>query len=994
MAEPRGWGLVALLLLTLAPAVAAAAPAEWPTPAERSGFEATPDYRETIDFLRRLEARLPAMQLGFYGVSAQGRPLPVVVVSKTRAFTPAAARAAGLPIVLIQNGIHSGEIDGKDACLMILRDLALGRHPEILDAATLVIVPIYNVDGHERISPYNRAHQNGPRAGMGFRTTASGLDLNRDHLKLVSPEARAMIALFNDWRPDLHVDDHVTNGSDHDWVLTYSWAEAPQIDPALDAWLSEHMPRVVRATEAAGHRVGPYVGLLDGRDPAKGFDTNVPEPRYATGYYPLRHRVSVLVENHAYKPYRDRVLANRDFLLALIREVGRGGAGLRAAVAAAERRTVARGGAEAEPSDVVVRWEPADPDRVRWPAYEWYLETSIVTAAPLLRFRRGVLHEVEVPWIHRMRPALSLPRPRGYLVEPGWPVIEQRLRGHGLRVERLTRPAELEVETIRVADPTFARAPYQGLTRVTDVEVSRPTETRSLPAGTLWVPADQPDFEVAVQLLEPEAPDSLLAWGLLSSVFERKEWIGAARLEDLALELLRDPAVKAEWEQALTNETFAADARARWEWWYRRTPFWDDEIGRLPVTRLMRPAALTTARWGAGEAGEPAVGRWRAWLDSPGGELPFGLELSRDADGWRAFLLNGPERIPVPRTVVEPGALTLSIPHYDSRVRARLGPGGRRLDGEWTKTGGGGKPTRLAFHAVHGDAPRFAPLAVAAAGAAPRGIDGRWRVRFESEELPAVGMFERVSESAVVGTFLTATGDYRYLAGSFEHGRLRLSCFDGAHAFLFDARLGEDGTLAGDFWSRDTWHETWTAVRDPEASLVDPFELTRWTGAAELRDLRFPDLDGNPRSLDDPAFAGKARIIEVFGSWCPNCNDAAAYLGELDRRYRDRGLRILGLAFELTGDFERDAAQVRRYMQHHGLEFPVLVAGTSDKGAASEAFPAIDRVRSYPTTIFVDARGRVRAIHTGYSGPATGAAYAELRARFEALIERMLAEAD
>ena len=154
----------------------------------------------------------------------------------------------------------------------------------------------------------------------------------------------------------------------------------------------------------------------------------------------------------------------------------------------------------------------------------------------------------------------------------------------------------------------------------------------------------------------------------------------------------------------------------------------------------------------------------------------------------------------------------------------------------------------------------------------------------------------------------------------------------------------------------------------------------------------YPDLDGRPRSLADPEFAGRARIVEIFGSWCPNCSDATAYLVELDREYRERGLSIVGLAFEMTGDFERDAAQVRVYAEHHRIDFPLLVAGVSDKGKASESFPLLDRIRSYPTTIFMHADGRVRAVHQGYTGPATGEAYAELRERFRELVEELLRE--
>jgi Zinc carboxypeptidase len=593
--------LASVLVSGVLPPAAGAAeptvPAEWLTKAEASAFRATSSYDETLAFLRRLEARLPQMRLSFYGTSAEGRPLPVVVLSREKAFTAAEARRLPRPIILIVNGIHAGEIDGKDSCLMILRDLALGQRQELLDAATVLIVPIYNVDGHERVSRFNRPNQDGPALGMGFRTTASGLDLNRDHMKLATVEARALVGLFNEWRPHLHVDDHVSNGFDHAWVVGYAHAEASQTAAPVHTWLTAHFPAVVAATARAGHGIGPYLGLRNESDLAAGFESPPALPRFSTGYFTLRNRASILVETHSYKPYRDRVLGNRDFLIALIAEVGKDPDSLKTAVEEAEAATVARGREGAPISDVALTFLLDMPDTIHVPLYEWRSEPSVVTGQPFPRQRRGTARPAEFPWLHGPKPARAVPRPRGYLVLPGWPQIEQSLRGHGLRVESVQEPAEIEVETSRLSSPRLAPQTYQGLTQVTSVEVARRLERRRFPAGTLWIPADQPDFEVAAHLLEPEAPDSLLAWGLLSSVFERKEYIDLPVLEDLAVDMLKDPGVAAEWQAALKDEAFAKDAQARQLWWYRRTPYWDETVGLLPAFRVMASPRLVTQPW-------------------------------------------------------------------------------------------------------------------------------------------------------------------------------------------------------------------------------------------------------------------------------------------------------------------------------------------------------------------------------------------------------------
>ncbi len=595
MTTTRHLILIALATLLLTPAAGTAEPVpeEWLTPAEKAEFRATPSYDDTLAFLRRLEAQSPFIHLGAFGTSAQGREMPLVVVSKDGAFTAEAAGALGKPIVMIQNGIHSGEIDGKDACLMLLRDLALGRRDALVDGVTLLILPIYNVDGHERVSLYNRPNQDGPVEGMGFRTTAAGYDLNRDHLKLETEEARALVRLVDAWHPHIHVDNHVTDGSDHDWVFTWSRAEAPQLAEPVSAWLDEHFPKMLAATAAAGHRNGPYVGLNARSDPSQGFSSWAGEPRYSGGYFPLRHTPSILVEMHSYKPYRQRVLAVLDFVAALIEETGRAGKALTEAIAAAEAATVALGRPGAEPSEVVTAWGAHDTgDTIRWPVYEWEAVDSQVFGAPLLDYRRGEIKGddpagIEVPWTHTGQAEHKASRPRGYLVLPGWPQIEDRLRWHGLETVRLEQPLELEVQSIRLSGAQFSPQPYQGRHRIDRVAGERLRHRYEAPQGALWVPADQPLFEIAVQLIEPEGPDSLLSWGMLSTIFERKEYIEPRTLEKYVSELPKDDPLWAEWESELKDKAFADAPRARLGWWHRNTPYWDASINLMPVLRVV-----------------------------------------------------------------------------------------------------------------------------------------------------------------------------------------------------------------------------------------------------------------------------------------------------------------------------------------------------------------------------------------------------------------------
>jgi len=383
---------------------------------------------------------------------------------------------------------------------------------------------------------------------------------------------------------------------------------------------------------------------------------------------------------------------------------------------------------------------------------------------------------------------------------------------------------------------------------------------------------------------------------------------------------------------------------------------------------------------------------WRVVLESPGGELPFCLDLFSRDDGLHGLIHNGEERVRVGEVRRDGRDLVLRLDPYDSFLHLRLGEDGRSMNGRWQKSLGGNRHAELPAFATATKDPRF-PLTPLDAEQRAR-LDGRWAVRFSTEEAGAVGHFRSFEDGRAEGTFETTLGDYRFLAGAFDGERLRLSCFDGGHAFLFDARLDADGRLEGGFWSRDSWYETWSATKDPEASLPDSFELTRWTGEVGLGELAFPDTSGELRRLDEAAFAGEARIITLFGTWCPNCNDEARFLVDLERRYKRRGLRVQGLAFELDEDADRSRAQVERFRERHGVHYPILLAGTANKEAASRAFPALDRVRAFPTTLVLDREGQVRAVHTGFSGPATGAAHEHLRERYELLIEELMREGE
>lgn len=397
---------------------------------------------------------------------------------------------------------------------------------------------------------------------------------------------------------------------------------------------------------------------------------------------------------------------------------------------------------------------------------------------------------------------------------------------------------------------------------------------------------------------------------------------------------------------------------------------------------------------GGQEAGSVAItGRWRGVLESPGGELPFELLLHTREDGnLSAVVLNGAERVTPDRTEREGDHVRLSFDHFDSVIEATLSSDGSHLGGIWSRQSGREREN-MTFHASRGETPRFSPLTDAGKTVGLTDLSGDWEVQFTDElgVSPARGEF-RQEGTLVEGTFLTPEGDYRYLAGSYEKGVLRLSCFDGGHAFLFQAYALDDGTLAGDFWSRSSYHATWSARRTQADTRVipDAYGLTKITNSSGRFRFSFSDLDGEIISDQDPRFAGKVVLIDIFGSWCPNCNDEAPVLVDLYRRYHDRGLEIVGLAFEMTGNRDRDLVFVRKYADRYDVPYPLLLAGTQDKTEASRTLPDLSGISSFPTLIFVDRRGVVQAIHTGFAGPGTGHHFTELKKDYVKRIEDLL----
>ncbi len=563
-----------------------AIPSEWLTHAEKTDYRETPSYDETVAYSKRLAESSPLIRYTSFGQSGEGRNLPLLIAAEGETFTPESARAAGKPVVLIQACIHSGEPDGKDAGFALLRDLAItGTQAGLLDKVVVLFMPIYNADGHERSSPYNRINQNGP-VDMGWRATTTNLNLNRDYMKADAPETRAWLSLWNNWDPDLFIDCHVTDGADYRYNITYHFEHHDGIDAGVLAWEREVMDGKVRpATEAAGNVVSWYLEFADNRDFSLGIRDFNGSPRFSTGYVPLRNRPAILIETHMLKDYRSRVVGTYDLLRFTLAEVNRNPQRLLDVVRTADSASATNDSSRKLPIDFELT-DQTVPYALK--ALKSEVEESEVSQDMRVVFGTEPL-DVTVPMYNTFRVKTAITQPMYYVVPPQWKQVIEVLEAHGLKLQRTSASTAIDVESHRFSEVSWAGGPFEGRF-MPQFKAERITERRVFPAGSALVPLDQRLSRLAINLLEPEAPDSLLRWGFFNAIFEQKEYGEAYVVEGLAREMLSDPKLRQEFEQKLVDDlAFAASAHARLQFFYQRSPYWDPYMNVYPVGRLMTP---------------------------------------------------------------------------------------------------------------------------------------------------------------------------------------------------------------------------------------------------------------------------------------------------------------------------------------------------------------------------------------------------------------------
>ena len=584
------------------------------TLAEQSGFRQTGRLDEVEALCAAFAARWPhAVRSFVYGHSAEGRPMRAMLVSRSGALTAQELRQRGIPLLMVQGGIHPGESDGKDAGFIALRELlgeaiAAGSQapaPQLLEQIAVLFVPAFNADGHERVGRWNRPNQNGPEV-TGWRTTAQNVNLNRDYTKAATPEMQAMLCLVDEWDPLICADLHVTDGADFEPDISLQVEPINQGAPSL--WRSGVMlrDRLIDKLAAQGSLPLPfYPDLAKTDDPSSGFVLTVYSPRFSTGYFPQRNRFTVPVETHSWKPYEHRVRITRNTIVGLAELTAAHGAAWLREVGQADATASELGGSEVV-LDYVSGWrEPSkaggsvrEPDdagarRIDFRGYAYTREPSAISGALVTIYDPQTPKIWNVPYRDQVQSALTVTVPSGgYLVPPSHAALVQaKLDLHGIESRVITTAiAAADVQAFRAERVEFSGAPFEGCQRATLLGQWR-DEQQPIAAGSLLVPVAQRLSRLVLALLEPQAPDSLAAWGYFNACFEQKEQMERYVAEQIAREMLAaNPKLRAEFERAVASDAkFAADATARLDFFLRRHASWDVRCNLYPVLRLPRP---------------------------------------------------------------------------------------------------------------------------------------------------------------------------------------------------------------------------------------------------------------------------------------------------------------------------------------------------------------------------------------------------------------------
>ncbi|MCB1627681.1 MAG: M14 family metallopeptidase [Xanthomonadales bacterium] len=579
--------LVCCTLLAAAPVVAAEG-TTLRTEAEQSGFHRTGRYAEVERLCATFAEHYPdAVSCESFGVTPEGRTMRLLVVSRTGALSAEKARERRLPVLLLQGGIHAGEIDGKDASFLALRQLLDGEvAPKALEQIVVLFVPVFNIDGHERFGAWNRPNQRGPEE-MGWRTTGQNLNLNRDYIKAEAPEMRQMLALIDRWDPIAFADLHATDGAQFEHDISIMVEPVHSGSYAMrDAGRALRNAVIQQLTEQGSLPIPFYPSFITYDDPSSGIQDGVAPPRFSQTYMALRNRFGMLVETHSWRTYPERVKSTRNTIIALVEQTAREGRSWRRLADAADRDSRDLAG-----ESVPVTYTTSQNSRqIEFRGYAYTRTPSEISGVLMTRYDETTPQIWTIPIFDEVIPGLKAELPGHAYVIPAahadW--MADKLRLHGVQFEQMPESlSAVSVQQFEATEVKFAEASFEGRQRLS-VTGQWSATTTTIAAGSLLVPVGGNNGHLLAALLDPQAPDAFLAWGFFNNAFEGKEYMEPYVAEAVAREMLaKDPAVAQAFNERLASDpAFASNPQARLEFFYRRHSAWDERRNVYPVLRL------------------------------------------------------------------------------------------------------------------------------------------------------------------------------------------------------------------------------------------------------------------------------------------------------------------------------------------------------------------------------------------------------------------------
>ena len=558
----------------------------WETYFEKSGYISTANYKQTRDYCEDLVIHSNNVSINMFEKSPQGRELFFLTLSESGYIQE---KLRNKPFVLIINGIHSGEIEGKDASMILLREILITKEKEyLLDSLNIIVVPIFNVDGHERKGKYNRINQNGPEE-MGWRTTAQNLNLNRDWMKADAREMKWMLCLINKYQPDFMIDTHTTDGADYQYTVTYSLEWSKNIYHQTGKWLKENfVPYLEKGVLDKGYFIHPYIYLKEWNIGLDGGLIYWPAtPRFSTGYFALQNRPSLLIETHMIKPYKDRVYSTKAMLETTLDFIYNNAASLiNLNKEADEQSTKIYTGEE---DYLPLAYDRSEKFELKnFKGYEYYWEPSSISGIKKLVYTNNK-KDFTVKYYNEIVVTDSVRIPKGYLIPLEWENFAYKMNGlHNVKTDLFSAGTSVTVEKYILFNVEFDSAPYEGRQRV-NFDCKMLKDEITLDRDMIYISTNQKSVRVIVNLLEPKSADSYVRWGFMNQIFEEKEYYEDYIMEKIAEEMLvGDPDLKKEFELRLVNDkAFKHDPRARLDFFYERSPYVDKQRNVYPILRVV-----------------------------------------------------------------------------------------------------------------------------------------------------------------------------------------------------------------------------------------------------------------------------------------------------------------------------------------------------------------------------------------------------------------------